>query len=153
MKAASAKAKGRKLQDYIRDLLRLKFITEWTLMPRLEPDDIKCQIMGVSGEDIVLSPAAKKLIPYSFECKNQEKINVWKALEQAESNCEERTPVVMIKRNRSKVYAVMEAEEWINLIRSKYANCKQRGEGCNNQSIEKPRKNTRKRKRISQKSV
>ena len=122
MKASSAKAKGRKLQDYVRDLLRLKFIKEWNLLPKLEEDDIKCQIMGVSGEDIVLSPAARRLIPYSFECKNQEKLNVWKALEQAETNSEGRTPVVVIKRNRSKIYAVMEVEEWVELIRSKYAN-------------------------------
>ena len=123
MKASSAKAKGRKLQDYVRDLLRLKFIKEWKLFPKLEDDDIKCQIMGVSGEDIVLSPAARKLIPYSFECKNQERLNVWKALEQAETNAEKGTPVVIIKRNRSKVYAVMEVEEWVELIRSKYADC------------------------------
>ena len=42
--------------------------------------------MGESGEDIKLSPAARKLIPYSFECKNQEKLNIWEALSQAEEN-------------------------------------------------------------------
>ena len=131
MKASSAKAKGRKLQDYVRDLLRLKFIKEWNLLPKLEEDDIKCQIMGVSGEDIVLSPAARRLIPYSFECKNQEKLNVWKALEQAETNSEGRTPVVVIKRNRSKIYAVMEVEEWVELIRSKYANSNGKRKGRN----------------------
>ena len=36
---------------------------------------------------------------------------------------EKGTPVVIIKRNRSKIYAVMEVEEWVELIRSKYANC------------------------------
>ena len=115
MKARSAKNKGRKLQTLVRDRLRSVY-TEI-----LETNDIESQVMGMSGEDIVLSPAAKRIIPYSFECKNQERINVWKALEQAESNCDERTPVVIIKRNRSKVYALMEAEEWVNLIRSKYA--------------------------------
>jgi hypothetical protein len=150
MKASSSKAKGRRLQDYIRDLLRLKFIKEWNLLPKLEDDDIKCQIMGVSGEDIVLSPAARKVIPYSFECKNQEKINVWKALEQAESNAENRTPVVIIKRNRSKVYAVMEAEEWINLIRSKYANSNGERTKENNKIIRKSKRNTRRSKNSNQ---
>ena len=37
--------------------------------------------MGESGEDIK-SPSARKEIPYSFECKNQESINIWKSLEQ-----------------------------------------------------------------------
>ena len=64
MKTASKKAKGRKLQDFVRDKLR-------GLFNNLEEDDIKSAIMGESGEDIKLSPAARKLIPYSFECKNQ----------------------------------------------------------------------------------
>ena len=63
MKPRSAKNKGRRLQNFVRDLLRKTF-------PKLEDDDIKSQTMGMPGEDIVLSPAAKRAIPYSFECKN-----------------------------------------------------------------------------------
>ena len=117
MKASSAKAKGRKLQDYVRDLLRLKFIDEWNLLPKLEPDDIKCQIMGVSGEDIVLSPAAKRIIPYSFECKNQERIQIWKFLEQTESNAGEYVPILVVKKNRTKPYVVLDLDKWIELIK------------------------------------
>ena len=73
--------------------------------------------MGMSGEDIVLSPAAKKVIPYSFECKNQERLNLWKSLEQAESNCEKRSPVLIFKRNRSKIYATIEFDDFIDLIK------------------------------------
>ena len=72
--------------------------------------------MGMSGEDIVLSPAAKKAIRYSFECKNQERLNLWKSLEQAESNCEDRNPVLVFKRNRSKVYIAVEFEHFLELI-------------------------------------
>ena len=61
MKSRSAKAKGRRLQQKVRDLLLEKFSEE------LEPDDIRSAIMGESGEDLKLSPAARKLIPYSFE--------------------------------------------------------------------------------------
>ena len=53
--------------------------------------------MGMSGEDIVLSPAAKRVIKYSFECKNQERLNLWKSLEQADSNCGDREPVFRTK--------------------------------------------------------
>ena len=70
----------------------------------------------MSGEDIVLSPAAKKAIRYSFECKNQERLNLWKSLEQAESNCEDRIPVLVFKRNRSKVYIAVEFEHFLELI-------------------------------------
>ena len=54
----SSKAKGRKLQNFVRDQLRVAF-------PCLEEDDVKSQTMGMPGEDIVLSPAARKQIPYS----------------------------------------------------------------------------------------
>tara|TARA_R110002020_G_scaffold45737_4_gene130673 strand:- start:17698 stop:18069 length:372 start_codon:yes stop_codon:yes gene_type:complete len=115
--ARSSKAKGRRLQNYLRDKLRSLFIDESTFLPKLEYDDIKSQTMGMTGEDIVLSPAARRIIPYSFECKNVEKLNIWKALEQAESNCGESNPVVVIKRNRTKVYAVIELDDWLNLIK------------------------------------
>ena len=86
MSAKSAKAKGRYLQNIVRDKLINVFIDKWTKIPKLEEDDIKSQTMGMCGEDIILSPAARKLIPYSFECKNVEKLNVWKAIEQCEDN-------------------------------------------------------------------
>lgn len=110
MKTASKKAKGRKLQDFVRDKLR-------GLFNNLEEDDIKSAIMGESGEDIKLSPAARKLIPYSFECKNQERLNVWSSLEQAEENCNDRTPVLVFKRNRSKTYVAIEIDSFLTLIK------------------------------------
>ena len=117
MKIKSAKAKGRNLQNLVRDKLRSIFVDKWTKMPRLEYDDIKSQTMGMGGEDIVLSPMAKKLIPYSFECKNTERLNLWKSLEQCEGNSEDRTPVLIIKKNRSKVYAVMEFNDFTEIIK------------------------------------
>jgi hypothetical protein len=113
----SSKAKGRRLQNYVRESLRKIFIEQWTKLPKLEDDDIKSQTMGMTGEDIVLSPAAKKIIPYSFECKNVEKLNIWNALEQAETNCDGRTPVVVFKRNRSKTYVAIEYKEWLKTIK------------------------------------
>ena len=112
MKTASKKAKGRKLQDFVRDNLLSCF-------PFLEQDDIKVAIMGESGEDIKLSPAARKSIPYSFECKNQERLNILSSLKQAEYNSSDRTPVLIFKRNRSKVYAAVEIDDFLNLIGDK----------------------------------
>ena len=111
MNTRSGKAKGRRLQNKIRDVLLEHFSEE------LEPDDIRSAIMGESGEDIKLSPAARKLIPYSFECKNQEALNIWSSLEQAEENAGDYDPVLIFKRNRSKTYAVLPIEEFINLIK------------------------------------
>ena len=109
MKTRSAKNKGKRLQNKVRDLLLETFSD-------LEPDDIRSAIMGETGEDIKLSPAARRLIPYSFECKNQEKINIWDSLQQAEENCGDYDPVLIFKRNRSKTYAVVNVEKFIELI-------------------------------------
>ena len=113
MKTSSGKAKGRRLQNKIRDLLLEHF------SDKLEPDDVKVAIMGESGEDIKLSPAARKLIPYSFECKNQEKLNIWSSLEQADENSGDYPPVLIFKRNRSKTYVTIELEEFMKLIDDK----------------------------------
>ena len=109
MKSRSAKNKGKRLQNSFRDLLLETF-------KQLEPDDIRSAIMGESGEDIKLSPAARKLIPYSFECKNQEKLNIWYALSQAEENAGDYDPVVIFKRNMSETYAIITVKTFIELI-------------------------------------
>ena len=110
MKTRSAKSKGRRLQNQIKELLLESF-------KELEPDDVRSAIMGETGEDIKLSPAARRQIPYSFECKNQEKLNIWESLNQAEENSGDYPPVLIFKRNRSKTYAVLEIEDFIDLIK------------------------------------
>ena len=109
MKASSKKGKGRRLQNYLKDRL-------YDFFPSLRNGDIKGAIMGESGEDIKLSPAAKDLIPYSFECKNQERLNIWESLSQAEDNADDRIPILVFKRNRTKTYAAIELEAFLNLI-------------------------------------
>ena len=109
MKPRSAKNKGKRLQNKIRDIILEKFDS-------LEPDDVRSITMGDSGEDILLSPAARRLFPFSVECKNQEKLNIWSALEQAEENSGDHTPLVIFKRNRSKTYAVLEFDKLLELL-------------------------------------
>ena len=107
----SSKAKGRRLQNMVRDKLRAAFSSS------LEEDDIKSQTMGMTGEDIVLSPAARKLIPYSIECKNVERLNVWQCLKQTESNVAEGcAPALVIKRNQTNPYIMVPLEIWIDII-------------------------------------
>ena len=110
MKPRSAKNKGKRLQNTIRDLILEKFDS------KLEPDDVRSITMGDSGEDILLSPAARRLFPFSVECKNQEKLNIWSALEQAEENSGDHSPLVIFKRNRSKTYAVLEFDKLLELL-------------------------------------
>ncbi len=109
MKPRSAKNKGKRLQNKVRDIILEKF-------DKLEPDDVRSITMGDAGEDILLSPAARRLFPFSVECKNQEKLNIWSALQQAESNAGKHIPLVIFKRNRSKTYAVLEFKELLKLL-------------------------------------
>ena len=112
MSTRSGKAKGRRLQNEVRALLEESF-------PELEDGDIRTAIMGSNGEDIILSPAARKLIPYSIECKNQEALNIWSALKQAEENSDVWAPMVIFKRNRSKTYAVLEIDKLLELLKKR----------------------------------
>ena len=65
VKPQSAKAKGRRLQQWFRDLLINKL--------DIHPDDVESRSMGAGGEDLIMARAARKKFPYSIECKNQEK--------------------------------------------------------------------------------
>ena len=112
MKPRSAKNKGKRLQNKVRDLLLEKFT-------QLEEDDVRSTTMGDSGEDVLLSPAARKLFPFSVECKNQEKLNIWSSLQQAEDNAGEHIPLVVFKRNRSKTYVAFELDKLMEVINEK----------------------------------
>lgn len=71
--------------------------------------------MGAGGEDLMLSPAARKLLPISVEAKNQETLSIWAAMAQAEANAGGYTPVLFFKRNRSAEYACIPAAALLDL--------------------------------------
>ena len=105
MNTQSAKAKGRKLQQWVRDAI-IKACN-------LQGDDVQSRSMGASGEDIMLSPLARATFPFSIECKNQERISIWKAYEQAKLNAEVHEPLLIIKRNNHEPLAVINARYFI----------------------------------------
>jgi hypothetical protein len=107
MKTSSAKAKGRRFQQWVRDLLIEKL--------SVHPEDIESRSMGAGGEDLIMARAARSKFPYSIECKNQEKVNVWKSYEQAEANSGDYEPVLFMKKNNSKPLVVVDAEYFIRL--------------------------------------
>ena len=109
MKTSSAKQKGRKLQQWMRDLLIQKL--------GVHPEDIESRSMGSQGEDLIMARAAREKFPLSIECKNQESVNVWKSYEQAAQNSGEYEPVVVIKRNQSKPLVVIDAEYFVSMFK------------------------------------
>ena len=107
MKTQSAKAKGRRLQQWVRNLL----IEEL----EIHPEDIESRSMGAGGEDLIMARAAREKFPYSIECKNQESVNVWKAYAQAKETSGNYEPLVIIKRNNTKPLVLIDAEYFISL--------------------------------------
>ena len=111
MKTQSAKAKGRRLQQWVRDQLIEKL--------EVHPEDIESRSMGAGGEDLIMARAAREKFPYSVECKNQEKMNVWESYSQATDNSGDYEPIVVIKRNNHKPLVVVDAEYFVRLHNEK----------------------------------
>lgn len=70
--------------------------------------------MGAGGEDVQLSPAARKCFPYQIECKNLAAIAVFGYYKQAQTHGKHE-PVVFIKQNQDKPLAVVDAEHFMQL--------------------------------------
>ena len=109
MKPQSAKAKGRNLQKWVVNKLIETF--------DIHPEDIKSCSMGAGGEDVVMARAAREKFPFSVECKNVEKLNVWDAYEQAKANSSGYEPIVVMKKNHKKPLVVLDAEHFIEIIK------------------------------------
>lgn len=110
MRPQSAKAKGRRLQQQIACSIKAKF-------PELKDNDVQSVSMGTNGEDIVMSPLAESLFPYSIECKNAERLNVWNAIDQCENNAlRNKTPLIAISKNRAGTFAVLPWDHFMTLV-------------------------------------
>jgi hypothetical protein len=107
----SAKAKGRNFQKLVRDWLLKAF-------PSLEPDDVRSTSMGAGGEDLQLSPAARKLIPYQIECKSKAKSQIHTFYDQAATHGKYE-PLVVVKQDRHIPLAIVSLEHFIKLLQGK----------------------------------
>ena len=112
MKIRSRKAKGRRLQNWVRDELLLLF-------KNLTDDDIYCAIMGESGADVKFSPKAQKILPYSIECKNKETFKgIYDIIKQAQSNAKKnQIPLGVIKMNNFEPLVIIDARFFFNIVR------------------------------------
>ena len=110
MKCKSAKGKGRRLQQEVAaDILRS--------YPDLAETDVRSTPMGVNGEDVMMSQLAERRFPYAVECKNVEKLNIWKAIEQGEGNASRgRTNLVVFKKNRTPTHVALRWDAFLKLV-------------------------------------
>ncbi len=112
MKTKSAKAKGRRLQDWVRNKL-IEILSNGTPHIQYLEEEIKPAIMGEHGADVKLSSKVHHLFPFSIECKNQEKYSaIYNAIDQAR-NHSRYPPLVFLKMNRKEPLVVLEAEQFL----------------------------------------
>lgn len=106
------KAKGR----YLQKILEGKLLG---LFPKLKPDDVRSTPMGLNGEDILLSPAARKSIPVQFECKNYSarSVPVYDFYDQAKAHGKHE-PVVVYKKPHKKPLAIVDLDHYLDLLKT-----------------------------------
>ena len=113
MKPNSRKAKGRYLQNIVRDRI-IK------LYPVLGKDDIRTSLMSEAGADIKLtSHTSRKLFPYSIECKNRQDFKtLYNYFNQARRHVA-LEPLLVVKMNRERPLAIVDLEHLFQLIEDK----------------------------------
>jgi len=110
MKPSSAKAKGRSFQQEVRDKILERFKS-------LEPGDVVSTSMGAGGEDVKLSPAARKLLPIQTECKRiKSAIGIYKWYGQAKAHGPHE-PVVFIRADRQPALVILSADTYLDLMK------------------------------------
>ena len=105
----SRKAKSRYLQNIVKDKVVQLF--------KLSPGDIRTSNTGENGEDLkLLSLTAKKVFPYSTECKNSEMHKgLYRHFKQANKH-NHREPLLVVKKNREPALAIVSLDHFFELI-------------------------------------
>jgi hypothetical protein len=108
---AARKQKARRLQQKVRDMILATF-------PELTPDDVRSTPMGVNGEDVQLSPAARKLLPLEIECKARKRIGtVYQFWDETTRKFNQHTPILVIQQDRATPLVVLDAETFIRMFK------------------------------------
>ena len=113
MKPSSCKAKGRKLQQYIAEQISNILDIPWG-----KDELIRSREMAQSGVDVVLLGRAREKFPWSVECKNTEKLNLWDAIRQARDNQQDGTDwMLCVKKNHESPVVVIDSMIFFKLWR------------------------------------
>ena len=106
----NSKDKGNRFEREIAKQLSKKFNTKAQRTPLSGGMDLRGDLIVLEQRSILFN--------VSFECKNQERLNIWKALHQCENDCERgKDPVVVFTKNHENTYAAMRFEDWCNLVK------------------------------------
>ena len=110
MKQISRRRKGRRLQN----LVRAKILETFDI---LRPSDVSIAKTGEGGADIKLSRIAKRILPYQFECKYQERLSTlhrWFAQSKKLGRLE---PILICKMNDKKPLLIMDLDHFFDIIK------------------------------------
>lgn len=104
----NANQKGKRFELKIAKDLAKKFNSNIRRTPNSGGLSIKGDIMATNG---ILSE-------YNWECKNQEKLNIWKALDQSKNDTTGtlKTPLVVFTKNHELDYVALQYDDFINLL-------------------------------------
>jgi len=111
IKISSAKAKGRRLQQWVAER-----ISAMTGIPWGPDEEIRSREMGQSGVDVVLTGRARKLFPFFIECKAQETWSVPAWIRQAKANADSPMWLLVCKRNREDPVVMLDAGIFFDLV-------------------------------------
>ncbi len=104
----NANQKGKRFELKIAKDLAKRFKTDIKRTPNSGGLSFKGDILTTSG---ILSE-------YSWECKNQEKLNIWKALEQSKNDTTGslKTPLVVFTKNHELDYVALQYDDFVNIL-------------------------------------
>jgi Holliday junction resolvase len=107
-KMLNANKKGKRFELQVAKYLSKEFETSIRRTPNSGGLSIKGDIMATQG---ILSE-------FNWECKNQEKLNIWKALEQSRNDCigSHKEPLVVFTKNFEKDYVALELKDFVQLL-------------------------------------
>ena len=105
MKPASIRQKGKRLERQFAALLRRKGL------------DVNARRMPLSGAFSHLPTDIYTSLRYSFEVKNQERVNLWEWWDQARNQAAiGKPPVLVISGNYRPMLAIVEVDTLLNLL-------------------------------------
>ena len=105
----NANQKGKRFERDVAKQLNNKFNTNVRRTPMSGGMSIKGDIIDINPDSV--------LYDYHWECKNQEKLNIWKALAQARADKPMgKTPVVVFTKNFEKDYIALQYDDFVNIL-------------------------------------
>lgn len=105
----NANKKGKRFELECSKMINAKMGTKVKRTPNSGGLSLKGDILCIDDNSIISE--------FSFECKNQEKLNIWKALEQSRNDAGYKIPVVLFTKNHELDYACIEMDDFLNLLK------------------------------------